>query len=174
MEREDVGLLYRKQDYLGFFARLFIDLIDVCVLAAGCVLSLYIAVCYGYEENDLVLDRIMFAWLLVAFIYIGPFKATPLPTLGYLIFRAKLVNSRGNRAGFWQASGRAVMMVIGPLNFLLDLFWLFGDSPRQALRDKLSSTYLIRKNAEVVARGKIVRNILHVMGYRMQVEEIKV
>ena len=66
-----------------------------------------------------------------------------------------------------------MFIFFGPANFLIDLFWLYGEIPRQALRDKATGTYLIRKNAQETGRGRIIAKVYHVMGYRLRMEEIE-
>jgi uncharacterized RDD family membrane protein YckC len=171
MSENRIGVLYRKNDYPGFFTRLLIDVVDISAIILFSAISFLTL--FANVENDLTIGRLLFAYFLMGFGYLGPWKATRFPTLGYLVFRVKIVNAMGERINVWQATGRAILMFVGPVNYLFDLIWLYGETPRQALRDKLAGTYLIKKNAQVESSGKIVGKILHVMGYRMRVEEIQ-
>ena len=66
-----------------------------------------------------------------------------------------------------------MFLLFGPINYLVDMFWLYGESPRQTLRDKFTGTYLIKRGAIVETRGTLAKSVLHVMGYRVVVEEIR-
>jgi uncharacterized RDD family membrane protein YckC len=171
MSQEKLGVVYRKADYPGLFARMAIDAIDFAAVIGVAAASL-LTVFSGVEE-DATMGRLFLLFLLLGFGYIGPWKATGLPTLGYLLFKVRLVNVHGERVNFWQASGRALFMVAGPVNYLFDSLWIYSEAPRQTLRDKFSGTYLVKKGALEEYRGKVVRKVLHVMGYRTQVEEIR-
>jgi uncharacterized RDD family membrane protein YckC len=166
---DNTAVLYRKQDYPGLIVRLLIDIVDISAVFLVAMVS-FVTVFAGVVEDDVFFGRLIF---VLGLVYLGPWKATRYGTLGYLLFRVKIVNAQGARISFWQASGRAFLMFFGPLNYLFDLFWLYGETPRQALRDKLAGTYLIKRHAQVEAQGKTVLKVLHVMGYRMQVEEIQ-
>jgi uncharacterized RDD family membrane protein YckC len=171
MEKQKFGKLYRRSDYPGVLTRIMVDLIDVSTILALCVMTFIVA--YLFTEQERVMNLILFGWVILAFGYLGPWKATGFPTLGYFMFRVKIVNSQGNQIDFWQASGRALFLLFGPANYLIDLFWLYGETPRQALRDKFTGTYLIKNNAVLESEGKLVSKVLHVMGYRVQIEEIQ-
>ncbi len=171
MRSAGTGALYRKSDYAGALTRILVDLIDILAILAFGIAACFAAHSLGASSRAIA--RIICLVILLAFGYLGPWKATGYPTLGYLLFRLQLVNAQGRRPDFWQASGRALFLGIGPVNYLIDVFWLYGETPRQALRDKFSGTYLIKKNAVPVAEGKVVSKVLHVMGYRAVVQEIQ-
>jgi uncharacterized RDD family membrane protein YckC len=173
MAAHKTGFIYRKSDYAGVIVRILIDLMDFTTLGISCLATIAIA-SYSGVEQPRVLSFLGFAWIILGFVYLGPLKATGIPTLGYRIFKVKLVNAQGGKADFWQASGRALFLFFGPANFLLDLFWIYGEAPRQALRDKFSGTYLIKNSATIVSQGKVASKVLHVMGYRMRIEEIQI
>jgi hypothetical protein len=40
-----------------------------------------------------------------------------------------------------------MFLFLGPFNYVADLIWLSGDPQRQALRDKFTQTYVVRKKA---------------------------
>ena len=171
MNTQRIGVLYRKSDYPGVFIRILVDAIDlalIVVLYCGILLTFFPS-----EVDQLTVDRVFLVCFLFAFAYLGPWKATGKPTLGYWLCRVKVVNAEGNRISFWQATGRAFFIFLGPVNYLIDLFWLYGETPRQALRDKALGSYFIKKSAIPESNGKIVVKILHVMGYRVRVEEIQ-
>jgi hypothetical protein len=59
---------------------------------------------------------------------------------------------------------RTLFAVLGPLNALLDLIWLGGDNDRQALRDKLAGTYVIRRGAQPLGTG-LQKHVMITFGY---------
>lgn len=164
------GPIFRSSDYPGFFIRLGIDILDIAFILVACFAAFLLAA--SFIGDGVWLGRAVFCLILVPFLYLGPLKATRIPTLGYLLFRVKLVDIEGKRPNLWQASGRGLALCIGPLNILLDLFWLYNSAPRRALRDVFSGTFLIRKDAQVEGTGTIVRKTLYVMGYHARIEEL--
>ena len=68
---------------------------------------------------------------------------------------------------------RLMFGVLGPLNWMVDLLWLSGDPHRQALRDKLAGTYVVRKTAEPAGTGKIVRRYYEFFGYNFIFREVE-
>jgi hypothetical protein len=45
---------------------------------------------------------------------------------------------------------------VGPLNFVFDLLWLTSDANKQTLRDKLTRTYVVDRNAVPAGRAPII------------------
>jgi hypothetical protein len=65
------------------------------------------------------------------------------------------------------------LVFVGPLNFVLDLFWLTGDRDRQALRDKFAGTYVIRKDASPAGSGTVVMRTYMFWGMTFLFKEVR-
>jgi uncharacterized RDD family membrane protein YckC len=157
------GVYYRREDYAGVIRRLLIEGIDFSVASfvsfALTVLLLDILAQGRNTEQQLadsLLWIIVIVWPTVWFVYLVILKRTRIRTLGYLIGRARIVNLQGNRPGLGALTIRLAFATIGPINVIIDLFWITGDDDRQALRDKFAGTYVIDKDAQPAGRGKIV------------------
>jgi hypothetical protein len=64
-------------------------------------------------------------------------------------------------------------LVFGPLNYLMDILWLSSDAHRQALRDKFTQTYVVRKNAQPAGTGKLIYRYYEIFGYNFLFREIE-
>jgi uncharacterized RDD family membrane protein YckC len=94
-------------------------------------------------------------------------------TVGYRVMGMKLVNLKGARAGFWSTLLRAAFMFLGPINYVVDLLWMMSNGNRQALRDQLLGTYVVKVNSQPLGVGPIVWENCHLMGYNFIVGEVK-
>jgi uncharacterized RDD family membrane protein YckC len=148
------GVTYQPSDYIGVWRRVAIDLVDVFVafaisLAATIVLSLIIS------NDDRLLLATLVAWVAVWFGYFVLLKRSSFRTLGYILGRARIVNLQGTTPSIASLFLRLLFAMLGPLNFLFDLFWIPSDPCRQALRDKFAHTYVIRRFASPSGTGRI-------------------
>lgn len=150
-QHKQVGVYYELEDYASVWRRLLIDAVDFPVaLALSVVVA---AVASGFDEAP---GLLVAALTIVWFVYFVLLKASRYRTLGYIVAKARIVNLTGDRPGVFSLILRLLFVIGGPLNSLIDLFWLTGDPDRQALRDKFASTYVIREDAVPVGSG-IVR-----------------
>jgi uncharacterized RDD family membrane protein YckC len=157
------GVYYSRQDYAGFFRRLGIDLIDIfaAFVVWFCLTSLVFMLTPGDEPP--LWPAFLFL-VVVGFGYFVLLKRSAIGTLGYKLCRAQIVNFQGVRPGIPSLTLRFLFSVFGPLNFLLDLFWIPSDKQRQALRDKFAHTYVVKAGAQPEGRGSIVYNSYHILG----------
>jgi uncharacterized RDD family membrane protein YckC len=148
-----IGVYYSPQDYVGVFKRILIDAIDIPV-----ALLLSVAVIWSAMRlTDAVeLEGALALCVGVWFGYFVLLKRSPIRTLGYIVAGARIVDLRGDRPGLLRLSARLLLAVLGPFNFVMDLFWLTGDPDRQALRDKFVGTYVVRRQATPAGSGPIV------------------
>ena len=148
------GVYYALADYAGLTRRLFIDLVDFVVAVAATAALLGAASSFAPR----LMEVPGFGLGVIAAVWLGYFvflKASRYRTLGYVLGGARIVNYRGERPGIPRLVGRLVFVLGGPLNFLMDAFWLTGDDNRQALRDKFASTYVIRHTAVPAGWGRL-------------------
>ncbi|HTP89587.1 MAG TPA: hypothetical protein VMJ34_21710 [Bryobacteraceae bacterium] len=78
------GVYFNRQDYAGFWRRLWIDAIDLFVVA--CLwLPIGIVLVVALDYNRLTLRLIFAAGLVLAFLYFVLLKGSRIGTLGYLL-----------------------------------------------------------------------------------------
>ena len=71
---------------------------------------------------------------------------------------------------------RLILALIGTYSNVLglvDLLWITSDDHRQALRDKLARTYVVRASAQPTGRGPIVYDVYHVLGWTLLLQEVR-
>jgi hypothetical protein len=68
---------------------------------------------------------------------------------------------------------RLFLWLFGPFNGFYDLLWMAGDECRQSLRDKVSGTYVIKKNAVALGMGPIRLVNLFCFGLNLACLEVK-
>jgi len=181
------GVVYRREDYVSLWKRLLIDVVDVLlVLVTTLFLAYGLSMLMPMPDTDAEFDRqIMRAFVAALFaVWVGYFvllKGTGHRTIGYRLFNADLVTIQGESPSFGRHAVRSLFSVLGPFNFLLDLMWIGGDECRQALRDKLAHTYVVKSGAQPMERGPIVFRQYTILGTnfifrevaRMKAEDVK-
>jgi len=148
------GVYFRREDYAGLWRRLLIDLVDVPIVLVASAVVLVGPTMVGLEPSDapaLSLTLLASVW----FGYFVLLKGSPYRTAGYVAAGTRIVNLKGERPGYGSLVMRLIFVIGGPLNALVDFFWLTGDMDRQALRDKFASTYVVRIGALPMGTGPI-------------------
>ena len=92
---------------------------------------------------------------LVQWAYMVPLKNSRLGTAGYALFRLKVVNLRGQKPSVLRMTFRLMAGVA--INPFFDVIWSASDDSHQAMRDKLSGTYVVRRRCLPVGTGAIVK-----------------
>jgi uncharacterized RDD family membrane protein YckC len=161
------SVYFRRQDYASFWRRLLIDVIDC--LAAAVICAIATIALWAWASVDVIL----LTWVAVAFCYFVLLKWSRIGTLGYRAGGVKIVGPGGQPAGLGALTLRLAFMSLGPLNNLIDLAFLSGDPHRQALRDKLAQTYVVKRQAEPVGTGRQVRKYYEICGYNFIFREIE-
>jgi len=170
MENE-TGVYYASKDYIGFGRRLLIDLIDFIVVFLVWITILIIAAIIGSSHE--AYDKIFFfSILIVSFLYLVVLKFMA-RTLGYTLLGGQIVSLQGIRPSLPAIILRWVFVFIGPGNVLLDLLWLSGDPYKQAIRDKLARTYVVRRGSQPAGTGTIRYMRLGLFGYQLLYAEVK-
>jgi uncharacterized RDD family membrane protein YckC len=166
------GVWYRQDDYAGFFRRLGVDLVDILVLMA---IWFVLGVVYSWiSDDERGLAFFMAAALpILAFGYFVLMKRSFFRTAGYRLFGVRIVDLQGRTPGLFALTLRLGFAVFGPLNFLLDLFWIPSDSQKQALRDRFAGTMVVKARAEPAGRGLVVHESCHVMGWTFIFPEVR-
>lgn len=158
---------YEVGDYAGFSSRLLIMCVDsLILLLLGIVLWVPLAALLiaGVLEAD---PSACFwgAYLVAIWLYLAPLKRSVFGTIGYQVFRVRLVSAKGGRPSLFNMTVRMVMWMFGPFNILLDLMWLGADTESQSLRDCYLGTYLIKRDAIPIGRAPLHLTRYYAMGF---------
>jgi uncharacterized RDD family membrane protein YckC len=163
------GVYYARRDYAGFWRRMASIVIDLLAIGIAGFLIMFVWDLAGAPGNDVTPSLV---WLGFAYLYLILLRGSCFRTLGYILAGVRIVNLRGNRPSFLWMNLRLVLWCIGPLNPIVDLIWFGGDENRQMLRDKLTGTYVIRKNAVPIGEGPIRAVTLFILGYTIVYPEV--
>ena len=173
-----MGALYDLQDYVGFWRRMGIVTVDLIVygliaLFLSVVVS-FVSISSGMDAEDPRIGAVsVVAALVFALIYFPVLKSTRVGTVGYKLFKVRLVDLKGRQASLVKSFVRFCFVAIGPFNWLFDLVWLSGFKHKQAFRDLFVGTYVIRKEAEPIGRSRIIHPTYDVLGFNFTCSEVE-
>ena len=163
----DSGVYFRRDDYASFWRRLAADAVDSTVVAMLCLLTFA-------GLWDVAPKAVLPVCALIFFCYFVLLKRSSKGTLGYILGGLRITGIDGQRAGLVQLTIRLIFMVLGPVNYLLDLAWLSSDDHRQALRDKFADTYVVLRGAVPVGSGRLIHRYYDILGYNFLFREVEV
>lgn len=166
------GLYFRREDYAGFWLRLWIDLIDVSIVAGICI-ALTIALLVILPATKALGYAILSGCAIIVFSYFVVLKRTRIGTPGYIVGGVRIIGLNGELPGWYPLILRLLFALMGPLNPVVDLVWISNDKHRQALRDKFARTYVIKKNAQPIGTGKIVYRHYDVFAWNFIFREVE-
>ncbi|WP_254512187.1 RDD family protein [Anatilimnocola floriformis] len=138
------GVFYAPGDYIGFWPRIVILLVDGLALTIGLIMVGMV--------SQLIFPP-LYSLLAIVFIWVFevPLKRSRFRTPGYWLMGCKIVNLRGERPSLFLLTMRAIM----PFYISWDLVWSGIDEDRQSLRDRYSKTCLVRVKAEPIGSGPV-------------------
>jgi uncharacterized RDD family membrane protein YckC len=183
--KKDFGVYYLLSSYGSLPKRIVAASIDLVFLILIAFFISWLWALYSTEPNiDIAAE---YGWLALAFfspsyfwtcvfisfIYLAIIKPSFLRTIGYKIAGLKIVNMKGNRPSFFQMTWRFLLLIFGPINLIIDIFWLGGDDDRQALRDKMAGIYVVGKNALPAGSGPFKYSNYHFLGLSFVFKEVK-
>lgn len=171
--RDEEGVYYDLDDYVGAWRRVLIDISDVIVAVVLCCLVLLPLLFLLPEDEHVWTQAFFFVCSAVWFVYFVILKRSRFRTLGYVIGGARIVNLQGNRPSVVSLIIRLLFALIGPFNFVVDLLWVGCDSYRQALRDKFAHTYVIRNDAQPAGHGRIEYANYTILGFNFLFREVR-
>ena len=125
--------------YASVWKRFFAFLIDAAVFA---VLFWVLAQTMNNASVSLVL--LVIIWLYYALLESSPLQAS----LGKIIRGIKVVDRRGRRLTFWQATERIFSKLVTNVTFYFGFFIAAFDKKKRTLHDRISHSAVIAKNAE--------------------------
>jgi uncharacterized RDD family membrane protein YckC len=167
---QPAGVYYAQKDYAGLGRRLFVLAIDGLVVYVG-----YLAtwVVFGWVRPG---DAVSYTWVIsfaaFCYLYLAVLARSRFGTLGYTLASVQVLDLSGRRPSLACMSFRTLFAVLGPLNALLDVIWLGGDPHRQALRDKLAGTYVVRRGAVPGGEGPQRHVLVWFLTYSFVVREV--
>lgn len=155
------GVILRPQDYAGFGTRLAIMAVDLGVLLLALLGAALLVVLLAFLVEPLrpatggLLVLAFFAWAGFAAAYLTALEASSWGTLGLRWTGCQVITLQGKQPSFGRMFVRLVAWSLGPVHPVFDLLYMTGDDCKQMLRDKITGTYVVRRDALVVGKGDI-------------------
>ncbi len=125
--------------YAGIWKRLFAFLIDAAVFVI-----LFWALTQMAGLTTASVAMVVIIWLYYALLESSPMQAS----LGKIIMGLKVVDRRGRRLSFWQATERILSKLVTNITFYFGFFVAAFDRKKQTLHDRISHSTVILKNTE--------------------------
>ena len=170
MTEEEPAVYYASKDHIGLLRRLLIDLVDGIVLLFVWVMA-FMVIRIMDDDREGRAPWFLFMVLATSFLYLVVLKRIA-RSLGYVMCGAQVVNLCGQRPSIACLAFRALFAFIGPGNTLLDLIWQSGDPNGQALRDKMSRSYVVRWGSQPAGRGHVQYVRVLLLGYQLLLPEV--
>ncbi len=165
------GVFYAKSAHPGLWRRFAIGLVDIFV---AMIVMVILATIFGVllPERSATAGTGL-TWLVFVVFYFVFLKRSTFRTLGYRLFRVRVVDLHGERPSIFKMVNRFSFMLLGPFNGPIDLLWVASDDSKQALRDKWSQTYVVSDTAEPEGHGQIRMQRYGLMGFNMLFAEVE-
>ena len=167
-DNSNIGAIYSKDDHIGLWFRILIMIVDSFALFIYGIIVYLLFVMFQLPTN-----YFLFPVFIGAFLYLTIIKASQTGTIAYIMLKTKVVGLDGNPPNLLKMIIRFALLVIGPLEFILDMIWLTGESTKQTLRDKVAGTYVLKSEAEPIEFGVVKYVYLDVLGYAFTVKEVQ-
>ena len=172
---EPPAVCFAPDDYAGFWRRLAVETVDILVIAIVMVVigaSIELALPPD-EPTDDPTGLVLLAWIVAVYGYFVILKRSRFHTVGYRLFRVRIVDAHGRPPGLWMLSLRLLCAVAGPLNIVLDILWIPSDRHRQSLRDKIAHTYVVKAGARPAGPARRVFRSYYIMGMSFVFQELE-
>jgi uncharacterized RDD family membrane protein YckC len=166
------GVYYASEDYAGLIRRFIIIGVDLVVIYFASIFVIVIFFDLPAQFDQLISSK-LYVVLVLSYLYLAIIKRSDWGTVGYRLTGVRIVNLRGDRPSLWQMTLRFLLLVFGPLHFLLDILWLGGDEYKQTLRDKIVGTYVIRHDALPLGRGEQLLVQYYLFAWTLMFREVK-
>lgn len=125
--------------YASVWKRFFAFIIDVFVFAL-----LFWVLAQLMDNTSVTLVLLVLIWLYYALLESSPLQAS----VGKILMGIKVVDRRGRRLSFWQATERIISKLVTNVTFYFGFFIAAFDKQKRTLHDRLSHSAVILKNAE--------------------------
>jgi len=160
----ELGNLYPPSDHAGLFRRFAILAIDLGVVLLAFVAIKAVQLFFQPEDSSRITRTEFWIWVGFSYAYFVLLEASALGTLGFFLTGVKIVTLKGERPSILRMTFRLLLWILGPINAVVDFYWLTGDDCKQTLRDKFAGTLVIRKDAVPAGVGPIRLNRYHFLG----------
>jgi uncharacterized RDD family membrane protein YckC len=120
-----------------------------------------------------ILNLFLAAGAILVFCYFVVLKRSKAGTVGYRLCGVRVVGLDGRPATLKALAFRTLFAVLAPLSGF-DSIWIAGDPHRQALRDKLAQTYVVKRKAVPVGTGKVAFGYYEILFYHVIFREVEV
>ena len=167
------GVYYDAKDYAGLIKRYFIIGVDLIVIY---IFSLTVIVIFFDlpEKSELLIVSKLHVVFFVSYIYLVLVKRSDWGTLGYILTGVRVVSLEGEKPPIWNMTLRFLLLIFGPVHFILDILYLSGDKYKQTLRDKIVGTYVIAQDAVPLGRGEQLYVSYFFFGWSIVFREVKI
>ncbi len=172
MENKEFGVYYADINYINLSERIKILAWDIALFFVIYLGMLALLANISNTIDELYANGRYFMPLVI-FVYLAFIKRTSFGGLGYWAVGAELVDIKGGRPSILKTVLRSLFFVFGPFNILIDYLWLYDDQNKQALRDKIVGTYVVRKNAKPCGNGPIYYSKYFIFGWLIMFSEVK-
>ncbi|HEY6393283.1 MAG TPA: RDD family protein [Bryobacteraceae bacterium] len=166
------GVYFRREDYAGFWRRLWVDVIDTLIIGTVC-LGPVIAFDLPLMASPWILNLYLAICAIVGFCYFVVLKRSKAGTVGYLVCGVRILGLDGRPARLRSLTFRTLFAVLGPLCGL-ESVWIAGDPHRQTLRDKFAQTYVVKRKAVPAGTGKVIFGYYEICCYHYILREVEV
>ena len=162
-------------DYVGFWRRLAVELVDsvVIVVVLLVVTATVVLLDPGEDLSDTTLAVLVSCWAVFIYGYFVVLKRSRVNTVGYRLARVRIVDAYGRPPGLGALTLRLSFGLLGPFNVVLDMLWIPFDRHKQALRDKLAHTYVVKANAEPAGPARVVFRTYYIMGMSFVFQDVE-
>ncbi len=173
------GVVYRKEDYAGFFSRCLATATDTFVLLSAAALGILLGALWFIFDPQLkgFWPLFFILWSAFAYFYLAILGPTKIGTLGFILAGVKIVDLKGKQPSLLRMTLRFFLLLgfalSSPIYILLDLLWLGADGCRQTILDKATGTYLVRKEAMPVLGGIQTTAAYQFFGLSLMFPEVK-
>ena len=162
-------------DYVGFWRRLAVELVDsvVIVVVLVAVTATVVLLDPAEELSDATAAVLISCWAAFIYGYFVVLKHSRFGTVGYRLARVRIVDACGRPPGLGALTLRLSFGLLGPFNVILDMLWIPSDRHKQALRDKFAHTYVIKANAEPAGPARVVFRTHYIMGMSFVFQDVE-
>ncbi len=159
MKQTETGVVFKESDYSSLLTRASIILIDLALLILLFVVGYFIDD-YLYQ-NYLIDSYVITRYIspILAFLYLTILKTSKIGTLGQKITKTKILHINGKKPNIFVMTYRLFFWGFGPLNFITDFAWVTLNKEKRTVRDSLSNTITIKRNAEPISTDSEKKNI---------------
>ncbi len=162
-------------DYVRLWRRLVVELVDsvVIVVVLLGVTATVVLLDPAEELSDATVAVLISCWAVFIYGYFVVLKRSRFGTVGYRLVRVRIVDAYGRPPGLGALTLRLSFGLLGPFNVLLDTLWIPFDRHKQALRDKLAHTYVVKANAEPAGPARVVFRTYSIVGMSFVFQDVE-